>query len=106
MGFCALKRTTLRGTVSVTGDVGTQLSANLTLAATRHQFLDGFARRLSLVQDGVHLLGDGHFHASAMSEAHGGCGGEDSFGDHAVHAGDDVGQFLSAAEFDSHAAIA
>ena len=58
------------------------------------------------MQDGVHLFGDGHFHVAGVREADGGGSGEDSFGDHAVHAGDDFGKFFAAAEFDADAAIA
>src|SRR6266498_3192965 len=68
--------------------------------------MDGFFWALSIVQDGVHLLGDGHFYAASLGEAYRGCCREDSFGDHAVHSSDDVRQFLAAAKFDSHAAIA
>ncbi len=75
-------------------------------AGARHQYLDGFARGFALVQDGVHLFGDGHFHVAGVSQADGGGGGEDAFGDHAVHAGDDFGELLAAAEFDADAAIA
>ena len=58
------------------------------------------------MQDGMHLLGDGHFDVAGVSQAYGCSCGEDSFGDHAVHAGDDLGQFLAAAEFDADAAVA
>lgn len=58
-----------------------------------------------MVQDGVHLFGDRHLDAAGMGEANGGGGGEDPFGDHAVHAGDDVRELSSAAEFDAYAAI-
>ena len=58
------------------------------------------------MKDGVHLFGDGHFHSTGFCEADSGGGGEDSFGDHAVHGGDDLRKFLAASEFDAHAAVA
>lgn len=57
------------------------------------------------MQDGVHLLSDGHFHVARVSEPDGSGGGEDPFGDHAVHPGDDFGKLFPAAEFHAHAAI-
>ena len=44
------------------------------------------------MKDSVHLFGDGHFHPARMGEPDGGGRGEDSFGNHAVHAGNDVGE--------------
>src|ERR1700732_4394315 len=79
--------------------------ARLALAAARHQFLDGFAGRFPVMKDSVHLFGDGHFHPARMGEPDGGGRGEDSFGNHAVHAGNDVGEIFSTAEFYANAAI-
>src|SRR5579859_8065514 len=101
-----VKRTTLQRTVSVTRNVAARLRAGFALAAASHQLLNGFARRFSVMQDGVHLLGDGHFYASRASQADGCGGSEDSFCDHAVHGGDDVGELFPATEFDAYAAIA
>ena len=36
---------------------------------TRHQIADGFLRRFALLQDGVHLLGDGHLDAHLARQA-------------------------------------
>src|SRR5271165_541917 len=76
------------------------------LSTARHQLLNRFSGRFPIVQDGVHLLGDGHFHPPGLCQSDGRIGGEDSLGDHAMHSGDDLGQFLAAAEFDAYAAIA
>ena len=59
-----------------------------------------------MVEDGVHLFGDGHFDAVAGGEAEGGGGAADAFGDFAVEAGDDVGELAAAAEFDADGAVA
>src|ERR1700722_3095652 len=58
-----------------------------------------------MVQDGVHLFGDGHFDVASVGQANGGGGSKNAFGDHAVHGGDDVGELASTAEFDADAAI-
>jgi hypothetical protein len=58
------------------------------------------------MQNGMHLFCDRHFDASGLSQADGGGGGENSFGDHPVHSGDDCGQLPAAAQFDADAAIA
>ena len=87
------------------GSSGRYCSIRFAFAAAGHQFLDGFAGGFALVQDGVHLLGDGHLDAARLRQADGGGGGEDSFGDHAVHAGDDLRELFAAAEFDAYAAI-
>ena len=58
------------------------------------------------MQNGIHLLGDRHFDAVSASQPDRGLGGEDTFRDRAVHAGDDVRQFAAAAQFDAYAAIA
>src|SRR5258708_27467314 len=57
--------------------------AGLAFSAAGHQLLDGFARGLAPVQDGVHLLGDGHFHCARTGESYCGGGSEYSFSDHA-----------------------
>src|SRR5437588_3600185 len=80
--------------------------AGLALAASGHESLYSFTGRFSLVQDGVHLLGDRHLHATGACESDGRRGGEDAFGDHAVHAGNNFRQLVSAPEFDADAAVA
>ena len=40
--------------------VATLAPDRFALAASRHQFMNCFARSLTLVQNGVHLFGDGH----------------------------------------------
>src|SRR5258708_29018396 len=57
------------------------------------------------MQDGVHLLGDGHLDAAGAGKADGSRGGEDALGDHTVHAGDDLGESVTAPQFDADAAI-
>jgi hypothetical protein len=57
------------------------------------------------MQDGMHLFSDWHFHAASVGKSDCGCCGEDSFGNHAMHGSDDVGEFASAAEFDAYAAV-
>src|ERR1700722_13097721 len=75
-------------------------------AAARHQFMDGFTRSFALAEDGVHLLGDGHFHSAGTRQADRRGGGENSFCDCAVHACDNFSELASAAEFHAHAAVA
>ena len=58
------------------------------------------------MQNGLHLLADGHLDADAFREADGGVGGEHAFGDHAVHVGDDLCEFAAFAEFDADGAVA
>ena len=54
-----------------------------------------FARRTALVQHGVHLLGDRHFYAMAVSQIDGGVGGFDAFRHH-LHGADYFFQLLAA----------
>ena len=56
----------------------------------------GFA----FVEDGVHLLGDGHLDAVLAGEAESGVGGEHAFGDLAAHGGENLRQLAAVAEFD------
>src|SRR5690242_15693653 len=76
-----------------------------TFAGACHQFLNCFFRRFSFVKDGMHLFGDWHLDAARMGETDGGCGGEDSFRDHAMHSLNDLSQLFAAAEFDADAAV-
>ncbi len=62
-----------------------------------HEVADGFAGIFVVVEDGVHLLGDGHLDAVAGGETEGGGGAADAFGDFAVEAGDDLGELATAA---------
>ena len=59
-----------------------------------------------MVQDGVHLRGDGHFDSTHACEFDGSMRGEDAFGHHAMHGGDDLRKLTSAAQFDSDAPVA
>src|SRR5581483_8283145 len=88
--------------------MSTGLAAEHGFACRRpgHQLADGVAGRLAVVQDLAHLRGDGHLHAVLARQVHGGVGGEHAFGDHAVHAGDDVVQPASAPELHADGAIA
>jgi hypothetical protein len=93
------------------GNAGQELrvcaeSHGFPLATSGHQFVDGFSRRLSAIQDGVHLSGNRHFHMVDTRQFDRGMGGKNALGDHAMHACNDVGQFTSASEFHSDAAIA
>jgi hypothetical protein len=56
----------------------------LVLAGAEHEVLDGFSWVFALVEDQLHLLGDGHLDAAAAGEAEGGTGGEDAFSDFAA----------------------
>jgi len=47
------------------------------------------------VEDGVHLLGDGHLDLVASGETEGGGGAADAFGDLAVESGEDVGELAA-----------
>ena len=59
-------------------------------AGAGHEFTYGFFGALVVVEDGVHLLGDGHLDGVAGREAKGCGGAADAFGDFAVQAFDDV----------------
>ena len=58
------------------------------------------------MQNVIHLFGDGHLNSAGASKSDRGLGGEDAFGDRSVHAGNNVGQFAPAPQFDADAAIA
>ena len=75
-------------------------------AGAGHEFADGFFGAFVVVEDGVHLLGDGHLDGVAGGEAEGCGGAADSFGDFAVEAGDDVGELAAAAQLDAYGAVA
>src|SRR5580704_1454986 len=76
------------------------------LPTAGHQFADGFARRLPMMQDCVHLSGDGHFHLMNTCQFDRSVCGENSLRHHAVHARNDVRQFTTTAEFNTNTAIA
>ena len=59
-------------------------------AGPGHEFADGVPGVLVVVEDGVHLLGDGHLDAVARGQTKGGCGAADAFGYLAVETGEDV----------------
>ena len=71
-----------------------------------HEFADGLFRAFVVVEDGVHLLGDGHLNFIAGSEAKRGVGAADAFSYLAVETGEDFGKLTAAAEFDADGAIA
>lgn len=52
----------------------------LVLAGAEHQVPQGFAGVLALLEDELHLLGDGHLYSVLAGEAQRGAGGEDAFG--------------------------
>ena len=49
------------------------------------------------MQNVIHLFGNGHLNAASASQSDRSLGGEHSFCDRAMHAGNDVGQFAAAA---------
>ena len=55
-------------------------------AGAEHEVLNRFAGVFALVEDELHLLGDGHFDVVAAGESEGGAGGEDAFSDLAAEA--------------------
>ena len=59
-----------------------------------------------MVQDGIHLRGDGHFNSARTSEFDGCMSREYAFGHHAMHGCDDLRKLASAAQLNSHAAVA
>src|SRR5207244_3146251 len=79
---------------------------DLALATSCHQVLNGIARRFALAKNGVHLLGYGHFYSMLLRKLHGGISGVDTFGNHAVHASDNLRQFAAPTELDSHGTVA
>src|SRR5882757_7838350 len=86
---------------------GSASSGSLFFAAgTGHEFADGFAGILVLMEDGVHLLGDGHLDLVASGETEGGGGAADAFGDLAVESGEDVGELTAFAQLDADGAVA
>ena len=58
------------------------------------------------MQDRMHLLRDGHFDVHLFGKADSSVSGQYAFGDHAVHAGNDVVELPSFAEFDADGAVA
>jgi hypothetical protein len=61
---------------------------------------------LALVQDGVHPLGDRHLDPVSSRQSHSRCRGENSLRHRALHSGENLRQCFSAAQFNSHIAIA
>ena len=76
------------------------------LPTSRHQVLNGIARRFALAKNGVHLLGDRHFYCVLTRKLYGSVGGVNTLGNHAVHASDDFWQFAAPPEFDANGAVA
>jgi hypothetical protein len=75
------------------GDCWGQL---LVAAGPGHEVADGVFGAFVVVEDCVHLLGDGHFDLVAGGEAEGCGGAADAFGDLAVEAGEDVVELAAA----------
>ncbi len=75
-------------------------------AGAGHELADGFFGALVVVEDGVHLFGDGHLDAVAGGEAERGGGAADAFGYLAVETGENFGELAAAAEFDADGAVA
>jgi hypothetical protein len=59
--------------------------------------LDSVARRFTFIEDGMHLLGNRHFHAACLRQLHRSVSGEDTFRDHAMHARDNFGELATSA---------
>ena len=59
-----------------------------------------------MVQDGVDLFGDGHFHFVARGELERGGGGAYSFGDFAVECDESFREGMAFAEFHADPAVA
>ena len=58
------------------------------------------------MQEGVHLLCNGHFHTASASEADGCSRGKDAFRHHPMHSGDDLRKLFTTAEFHSYRSVA
>src|SRR5438270_12628680 len=69
-------------------------------AGAGHKRVDGLVRRPALVQDGVHLFGDGHLDFMLLRQANGGVSGVHTLGNHAMHARDDLWQLAAFAQLD------
>jgi hypothetical protein len=67
--------------------------------------LDSISRRFTVIEYGMHLLGDRHFHSARFRQLHRGVGGKDTLRYHAVHAGNNFGELSTSTEFYSDAAI-
>src|SRR5260221_2621246 len=79
--------------------------ASLCFSRTGHEFANGVARGTSVIQDCVHLLGNGHFHAILFGQPKGGVGRKHAFSYHAVHAGNDLLKPATVTQFAGHIAI-
>src|ERR1022692_3375623 len=80
-------------------------SERLAFAAAGHQLTNCFTGSFTLVQDGVHLLGDWHLDAAGTGQSYRRRRREDALGNHAMHSGKDLRYLSAAAKFDSHTAI-
>jgi hypothetical protein len=63
----------------------------LVLAGAEHEFADGFAGVLAVVEDKFHLLGNGHFDVVTLGEAESGTAGADTFSDLSAEALENLG---------------
>src|ERR671934_1557101 len=71
-----------------------------------HHLINGLMRRSTLVEDGVYLLGDGHFDVQFAGKPDSGIGGKNAFRDHPVHTLHNLLQLAAASQFDSNGTIA
>src|SRR5208282_1168858 len=86
--------------------LGALVQPGLAFRTAGHQVVNGCAGGLAVMQDGVHLLGDGHLNPVRAGQFKGGVGGENAFRYAAPHAGDDLRKLAAAAQFDTDAAVA
>jgi hypothetical protein len=66
-------------------------------SGAEHEVLDGFAGVFALVEDELHLLGDGHFDIVPAGEAKSGAGGKDTFSNFAAERGKDLRELAALA---------
>src|ERR1700677_3949095 len=78
----------------------------LVAARAGHQLADGVFGTLVLVEDGVHLFGDGHLDAVAGGQSERGCGAANPFGDLAAEACDALRKLAAATQFNANSAVA
>jgi hypothetical protein len=75
-------------------------------AGPRHQFADRVLGRLAMLEDGGHLLGDGHLHFVCPGQSECSRGRPYAFSDFALKLRQDRGKPMPPAEFNTHGAVA